>query len=615
MDKPTRNLIQKATQDARGLLEAEFAEQLSGVFDIRMDGTIEPEPGKHLNEKQKVIREKLVAAVEHEKAAGVSDEEAVAAYLREAAFTALNRFVALKMLEARGLVQECVSRGEQSAGFKEFCGLAPGLTDLPDRGYRLYIESLFDELCTEIRVLFDRRDPASLVWPRRKAQEELLLIFNRDEIAGVWGEDETLGWVYQYFNSGEERKKMRDESDAPRDSRELAVRNQFFTPRYVVEFLTDNTLGRIWYEMRQEETRLKDSCQYLVRRPNEVFLKEGNDAPDEDEEVLKDLSQEELFQRPHHIPFREKKDPRDIKILDPACGSGHFLLYAFNLLLDIYEEGWNDPKASKSKATGNTLKEDYVSIEALQTSVPGLILRHNLHGIDIDPRAVQIAALSLWMRAQKAYSAFSIRPKNRPAIKKTNIVTAEPMPGEKDMLREFTETLRPLFLGQLVENVFEKMQLAGEAGSLLKIEYDIQKAIAAAKKQMASGPMRQGKLFAKDEKLQLYQKKLWDVSDISDERFWEGAEELIYKALYEYSEKAGRAKTFKRRLFSEDAAKGFGFIDIFKKPYDVILMNPPYGFGSEKSKELLSVHYPSSWIEVYTELSHLIYKVKRGIIF
>ena len=71
------------------------------------------------------------------------------------------------------------------------------------------------------------------------------------ELAGVWGEDETIGWVYQFFNSGEERRKMRDESQAPRNSRELAVRNQFFTPRYVVQFLVDNTLGRLWLEMQR----------------------------------------------------------------------------------------------------------------------------------------------------------------------------------------------------------------------------------------------------------------------------------------------------------------------------------------------------------------------------
>src|SRR5207247_457476 len=75
-------------------------------------------------------------------------------------------------------------------------------------------------------------------------------------------------------NSQEERRQMREESAAPRDSHELAVRNQFFTPRYVVEFLTDNTLGRVWYEMHRGHTKLAAHCRYLVRRPDEVFLVE-----------------------------------------------------------------------------------------------------------------------------------------------------------------------------------------------------------------------------------------------------------------------------------------------------------------------------------------------------
>jgi hypothetical protein len=138
-----------------------------------------------------------------------SAAEAVTGYLREAAFTTLNRFVALKMLEVRGLVQECISRGEQSVGFKEFTGLAPGLAQLPDHGYRLYIESLFDEIGCEVRVLFDRRDPASLLWPRRQALQQLLDILNDPDLARlttdngqpttIWHEDETIGWVYQYF--------------------------------------------------------------------------------------------------------------------------------------------------------------------------------------------------------------------------------------------------------------------------------------------------------------------------------------------------------------------------------------------------------------------------------
>jgi len=231
VDKEVRNRIQKATQAVRALLEQEFGEQLEGVFDIQLDGTIADEPGSHLDAAQRVVRTKLVAAIEHLSSSGQTIAEAATSYLREAAFTTLNRFVALKMLEARGLVQECISRGEQSSGFKEFTGLAPGLIQLPDHGYRLYIDSLFDEIGSEVRVLFDRRDAASLLWPRRQALLDLLDVLNAQELAATWGEDETIGWVYQHYNDPAERKRMRDESAAPRNSRELAVRNQFFTPR------------------------------------------------------------------------------------------------------------------------------------------------------------------------------------------------------------------------------------------------------------------------------------------------------------------------------------------------------------------------------------------------
>ena len=101
-------------------------------------------------------------------------------------------------------------------------------------------------------------------------------LLNSEELKGIWSEDETIGWVYQYFTPKELRDQARKESQAPRNSYELAFRNQFFTPRYVVEFLTDNTLGRIWYEMRKGNTKLKDQCRYMVRRPSEVFLAGGS---------------------------------------------------------------------------------------------------------------------------------------------------------------------------------------------------------------------------------------------------------------------------------------------------------------------------------------------------
>jgi len=581
MDKETRNRIQRATQAARALLEREYGEQLDGVYDIRLDGTIASEPGSHLDAEQRVLRTKLAAAVEHERAAGLKPAEAVAQYLREAAFTTLNRFVALKMLEARGLVQECVSRGDQSAGFKEFTGLAPGLVQLPDHGYRLYIESLFDEIGREVRVLFDRRDPASLLWPRRQTLNDLLTILNAADLASTWGEDETIGWVYQYFNSDDERKKMRAESQAPRNSRELAVRNQFFTPRYVVQFLTDNTMGRIWYEMRQGNTKLRD-LDYLVRRPNEVFLAEGEAPPEQDEKVDENLSQEELLERPVHVPFRARKDPRDLKVLDPACGSGHFLLYVFDLLLMIYEEAWADDALPRSAVTGKTLHEDYADLDSLRAAAPGLILRHNLHGIDIDPRCAQIAALALWMRAQRAFKDLGLARDVRPRIQKTNIVVAEPMPGEPELRREFIATLDPK-LGKLVERVFERMELAGEAGSLLKIEDDIRGAI-----RETYGA--HGELFR-----------------ASDEERWQQAEKDVLQALHTYAERATNSRSYQRRLFAEDAGQGLGFIDVCGQRYDVVLMNPPFGAFAEGVRTWAANAWPRTKNDIYAAF------VERGV--
>lgn len=607
MDKDTRNRIQRATQAARGLLEQDFEDQLSGVFDIRPDGTIAAEPGSHLDPAQRIVRTKLVAAVEHFRASGQTAAEAVASYRREAAFTALNRFVALKMLEARGLVQECLSRGEQSSGFKEFCGLAPGLVQLPDRGYRLYIESLFDELSVQIRVLFNRRDASSLLWPKRTTLELLQAILNAPELAGVWGEDETLGWIYQYYNDEGERKKMREASAAPRTSRELAVRNQFFTPRYVVEFLTDNTLGRLWYEMTRGHTSLKAQCRYLVRRPTEIFLQPGESAPEgaagSEARASDSLSQEELLRQPVHIPHRPLKDPRDIRLLDPACGSMHFGLYASDLFEVIYAEAWDIAQGSDDLAKVADTFAPFVTFAAtfsdpaaFRREVPRLIIEHNLHGIDIDRRAVQIAGLSLWLRAQRSWHQAGVRPADRPRITRSNIVCAEPMPGEKELLGEFVEQQfpvveRPAFTF-LLEKVFDRMTLAGEAGSLLRIEEEIRGAIAEASAlaRRQSEP-RQIPLFPGEKPPE--QARL-DLRGLTDEQFWQAAEQRIYAALKTYAEQTESGSGFRRRLFADDAVQGFAFIDLCRKRYDVAVMNPPFGAASTRSKDYLAKAYPRS---------------------
>ena len=200
-------------------------------------------------------------------------------------------------------------------------------------------------------MLFERLIPQSAVFTAEGCLEEVPDELKKPDLAHLWTEDETIGWIFEYFNPPEERKAMREASQAPRNSRELAVRNQSFTPRYVVEFLTDNTLGRIWYEMRKGDTRLKEESRYLVRRPNEFFLGAGEKAPPQDD-ADGDLSQEELLKQPVYIEDRPKKDPREIEVLDPACGSGHFLLYAFDLLQRIYEEVWEGRESPASEAAG-----------------------------------------------------------------------------------------------------------------------------------------------------------------------------------------------------------------------------------------------------------------------
>lgn len=582
MEKEQRQKLERLTQQARRLLEQEFREQLEGRFDILLDGRIPLAPGAHLSARERVVWYKLVAAIAHKRSYSSDSAEAVSGYLREAAFHTLNRFVALKMLEARGLVQECISRGEDSSGFKEFGGLAPGLAQLRDHGYQMYIEAIFDEIGRQVRVLFDRRDPSTLLWPRRQSFLDLLALLNDSQVASIWGEDETIGWVYQYFNGEDERRQMRAESQAPRNSRELAVRNQFFTPRYVVQFLTDNSLGRTWCEMRKGDTQLT-RLDYLVK-PDEGFEE------------------------------RSPKDPRDLRVLDPACGSGHFLLYAFDLFAGaptrdftgIYEEAWHAEAAPKSEITGRTLKQDYETEAALHRAVPELILRYNLHGVDIDPRAAQIAALALWMRAQRAYNDHKVASHERPLIGRTNIVTAEPMPGDRSMVAEFASTLRPQVLGELFERMVEEMRLAGELGSLLKIDRALQTAVAKAREQFVREENEQQKLlpgFERPPNLQLE----FDLSGVSDESFFDSAEERIVQALRGYAAGAPVSMSVRRQLFAGDAAQGIAFIDLCRKRFDVVLMNPPFGAASLAAKKEFDLAYPRTKNDVYAAF------VERGI--
>jgi len=596
-DKEARNALARMVTACRKRLIEDVTDQLRGIFGLHPDGTVLAlHQLAYLSEEQKVDAQALRELLDHfvAGAAGTEEERWRAAYERlvlEIAFTILNRLVALRLCEVRGLAIECVRKGMASDGFRLFERLSGGSLGTLYQTYHLFLESLFDELAVDLGMLFDRTMPQSAIFPNERCLEDVLALLNDANMASLWTQDETIGWVYQYFNPPEERRAMREASSTPRNSRELAVRNQFFTPRYMVEFLTDNTLGRIWYEMGRGETHLKEDCRYLVRRPNEIFLDPGQQPPPAESDD-KNLSQEELIKQPFYILHREKKDPHDIKVLDPACGSGHFLLYAYDLFETIYREAWEDEYSPRSEATGKRLCEDYETRDDLLKALPDLILRHNLYGIDIDSRACQIAALALWLRVQRTYQALGLKPNERPPITKTNIVCAEPMPGEIDMLREFTAGLTPKVLGQLVEVVFEKMKLAGEAGSLLEIEEEIHDAVEEAKAEYqrelrqrqdeesylpGMAPPREPTLF----------------EDLTDDEFWTRAENDIVDALELYAQQAENGQSFRRRLFADDTAQGFAFVDVCRKRFDVVLMNPIFGEASSSSSTYFASEYPT----------------------
>ena len=317
-DQATRTRLSRFVGNARELLAGEFTRQLQLEYGMDpTNGEVAPlDKLTQLDDSRRETARLMRETMEHYLANATSQggkvrQEVLDRIVREQAFTVLNRLCALRMAEARGLLLESVGHGHSSKGFQLYARIAGTALGETGDAYRSYLFSVFDELAIDLPVLFDRFSPQGRLFPRETVLLQLLGLMNNAEIEPLWAEDETIGWIYQYFNSKEERKAMRDASQAPRNSRELAVRNQFFTPRYVVEFLTDNTLGRIWYEMTQGETALTDSCRYLVRRPHEIFLANGEQAPTQ-AASQEDLSQEELLRQPVHIPFRPLKVKFDL---------------------------------------------------------------------------------------------------------------------------------------------------------------------------------------------------------------------------------------------------------------------------------------------------------------
>lgn len=553
-DQTTRNRLQRFVSDARTLLTDEFTRQL------QQDYGLDPKTGEvadlskldHLDDSRletaRVLREILAhyQASEMASSGEKCQQDVLDRIVREQAFTVLNRLAALRMMEARGLLLESVANGYQSKGFQLYERLAGHALGETGDAYSCYLFSLFDEFALDLKVLFDRNASQGLLFPRESSLLELLELINSADMETLWGEDETIGWIYQYFNSPEERKKMRDEGKSgPRNSRELAVRNQFFTPRYVVEFLVDNSLGRQWFNMTGGQTSLADRCQYLLIKPEE---RNSTKAP------------------------TRLRDPRSIKLLDPACGSMHFGLYAFDLFEVIYREAW---EWEQQHGLGSLTSEDeleplstaYDSVEEFLLDVPRLIIERNIFGVDIDPRATQIASLALWLRAQRAWHDAGVKANERPLVRKGNVVAAVAPPTEPELRQQLASQLDDLD-AELFERSLILLKGLSELGVLLRIEKELPQLIR--KVYGEHGPM-------------------FNAQDIEQ---WQSAEIRLREALIQFIHAA--RSSFQGRLFAQDALEGLRLIDLVRERFDVVVMNPPFGALSLGVKKELTKAYPRS---------------------
>lgn len=171
------------------------------------------------------------------------------------------------------------------------------------------------------------------------------------------GNVEIIGWLYQYYIS-ERKNEVMDgfKKNHKAGAEEIPAATQLFTPDWIVRYLVQNTVGRLWMQSHPDSQLYKNWDYYI--QPSE-------DGSTENEDIL------------------NIQTPEELTVCDPACGSGHMLTYAFDLLYEIYEE------------------EGYAP-----SDIPGLILKHNLYGMEIDERAASLAAFALTMKARSRSRRF-----------------------------------------------------------------------------------------------------------------------------------------------------------------------------------------------------------------
>ena len=595
----------------RKALEEDFAAQLDRLG-LQANGRHTPLDTMRLPDETKAIRRRVEALLAREVKAEGSAERGFDNVRRELTYTLLNRLVGLKAMEARGLLY-LPPPGFPDAPPEptEVIGLIQGqprsryLRDFHAAGGRRYkyaddaeaallrdaLTAAFRHITRDIRVLFDPDHECACIWPTHAALVEVIRLINEGLLGDPCRAPDFLGWVYQFFNR-EEKKRVRAENQGtPRSSYELAVINQFYTPAWIVKALVDNSLGRLWLQMhpdsslraREAGERSADSlvADYLVPRTGEKIRFQR----------LTETGEVQTFKR-----------ACDITLIDPACGTMHFGQYAFRLFHRMYldeiehagQEGWPaEPSVAQAAA------------------IPAAILENNLFGIDIDPRAIQIASLSLLLTAKEAALRDGFSPGDV-QVKSTNLVVANAVDLGADRLRALVERLgssagSPALRARLFEMLWDNLRHVGELGSLVQVREGVTRVLddwvdAEARsrgitrvlqptdeEQLELGGLRTEAARAYAEQLELERIAL-------EEEAAKLRRELLAAVEAAASSIADEPAD---RLFAEDTARGLKLVQLLSRRYDVAVMNPPYGAFVPRVKDFVKAAYPLTSNDIY----------------
>jgi len=573
MNEQLIGCVRAFTLQARSQLEREADEQLEGLYGWLPDGSFAPPaayPALQREAEALDTRARLERYAGEEKLAGIKPAEARRSLARETSFTWLNRLVALRMLEERRLIKVSLGRLLKSNGFiywltaqgnEEAYRLhqqgelpANALGEGPAHvAYRSYLLHLCAELARDVSVLFDPDTLASRLFPRPQVLKSLVEAMDLEEparglnLSQAWqaGNEETVGWVYESFITEEKNAVFagfnRGEKVKPE---EIPAATEVFTPRWVVRFLVENSVGRLWVEMHPD-SRLKEKLGYLVPA-----------------ETLK----------------RPARPVRDITFLDPACGSMHFGLVAFDLFVEMYRE--------ELERSGQPRWPEQPSVRSVD-DIPGAIIQHNLHGIDLDLRAVQLSALTLLLKARSLNPDCAFTDHNL-ACANIEQITG----GRLDALVKDAGLDHPIY-ARVLQSLAERFKDSDNLGSLMRPERDLERLAAEEKRNALAG--RQHELDLPGKAVELF-----DTAE-SLEAFFDKLSAEILSRL-DASVVRSRQRGLDPGHLVNEASKGLRFARLVSHRYDVVATNPPYVSARKMNRrlaELLAAQYAEAKGDLY----------------